>query len=79
VISTIYHGYLKNVALALLGRFDRHVDPLWDHGHIKFFSERTLTKLLEETGFEGVTISRPDLVPQFARSMVARARKPSPR
>jgi 2-polyprenyl-3-methyl-5-hydroxy-6-metoxy-1,4-benzoquinol methylase len=76
VVSTIYHGYLKNVALALLGRFDRHVDPLWDHGHIKFFSPRTLTRLIEEAGFEAVTVRRPDVVPQFACSMVAAARKP---
>jgi 2-polyprenyl-6-hydroxyphenyl methylase/3-demethylubiquinone-9 3-methyltransferase len=76
VISTIYHGYLKNVALALLGRFDRHVDPLWNHGHIKFFSPRTLTRLIEEAGFVDVTVRRPDLIPQFACSMVASARKP---
>ena len=76
VISTIYHGWLKNVATALLGRFDRHVDPLWDHGHIKFFSSRTLTRLIVEAGFEDVTVRRPDLVPQFACSMVASARKP---
>ena len=76
VISTIYHGYLKNVALALLGRFDAHVDPLWDHGHIKFFSPRTLTHLIAQAGFENVTVRRPDLVAQFACSMVAHARKP---
>ena len=77
VVSTIYHGYLKNIALAVLGRFDRHVDPLWDHGHIKFFSPRTLTRLLTEAGFENVVVKRPDLVPQFACSMVASARKPA--
>lgn len=76
VVSTIYHGYLKNIALAVLGRFDRHVDPLWDHGHIKFFSPRTLSRLLTEAGFENVTVRRPDLIPQFACSMVASARKP---
>ena len=76
VISTIYHGYLKNLALALLGRFDRHVDPLWDHGHIKFFSPRTLTALLAEAGFTDIKIHRPDLIPQFACSMVAFARRP---
>ena len=76
VVSTIYHGYLKNIALAVLGRFDKHVDPLWDHGHIKFFSPRTLSKLLTEAGFENVAVKRPDLIPQFACSMVASARKP---
>ena len=66
----------RRLALALLGRFDRHVDPLWDHGHIKFFSPRTLTRLIEEAGFVDAVIRRPDLVPQFACSMVAAARKP---
>ena len=78
VISTIYHGYLKNIATALLGRFDLKMNPLWDHGHIKFFSPRTLTRLLQEAGFENVTVKRPDLIPQFARSMVVCARKPAP-
>lgn len=77
VISTIYHGYLKNIATAVLGRFDLKMNPLWDHGHIKFFSPRTLSKLLTECGFEGVTVKRPDLIPHFSRSMVVCARKPA--
>jgi 2-polyprenyl-3-methyl-5-hydroxy-6-metoxy-1,4-benzoquinol methylase len=76
VLSTLYHGWLKNIALAAFGRFDRHFDPLWDHGHIKFFTRRTLRALLEEAGFENVAIRRHDFVPQFARSMVAVARRP---
>ena len=76
VLSTLYHGWLKNIALAAFGRFDRHFDPLWDHGHIKFFSRRTLRRLLVEAGFEEVVIRRHDVVPQFARSMVASARRP---
>ncbi|NWG75662.1 MAG: class I SAM-dependent methyltransferase, partial [Rubrivivax sp.] len=48
VISTPYHGYLKNVALALCGAWDRHFTALWDHGHIKFWSRKTLRTLLEE-------------------------------
>ena len=77
LLSTIYHGYLKNIALAVFGQFDRHYDPLWDHGHIKFFTRKTLTKLLSEAGFEDIVIRRPDLVPQFSRSMVVSARRPS--
>lgn len=37
IVSTPYHGYLKNVALALSGRLDSHFAVLWDGGHIKFF------------------------------------------
>jgi len=76
VLSTIYHGYLKNIALAAFGQFDRHYDPLWDHGHIKFFTRRTLTKLLTDVGFEDIEIRRPDIIPQFSRSMVVAARRP---
>ena len=76
VLSTIYHGYLKNIALAVFGQFDRHYDPLWDHGHIKFFTRRTLTKILTEAGFTDIVIRRPDIIPQFSRSMIISARKP---
>ena len=76
VLSTIYHGYLKNIALALFGQFDRHYDPLWDHGHIKFFTRKTLTKLLKDAGFVDIVIRRPDIIPQFSRSMVISARRP---
>jgi hypothetical protein len=51
ICATPYHGYLKNLAIALLGRGDRHYDPLWNGGHIKFFSPATLTGLLRDTGF----------------------------
>ena len=54
IISTPYHGYLKNLALAITGKFDRHFTVLWDGGHIKFWSVKTLTKLLNEFGFEVV-------------------------
>ena len=47
-LSTPYHGYLKNLVIALLGKFDEHFTSLWDFGHIKFFSKKTLTKLIKE-------------------------------
>lgn len=76
IISTPYHGYWKNLALALLGRFDQHFSPLWDGGHIKFFSVKTLSSLLGDAGFEGLRIHRVGRVPMFAKSMVAVFRKP---
>ena len=50
VVSTPYHGYIKNLAIALLNRSDSHFNPLWDGGHIKFFSKRTLSRLLSDNG-----------------------------
>lgn len=46
VICTPYHGYLKNLAIALLGRWDAHHGVHWDGGHIKFFSVATLRALV---------------------------------
>jgi 2-polyprenyl-6-hydroxyphenyl methylase/3-demethylubiquinone-9 3-methyltransferase len=76
VISTPYHGYLKNLALALTNRMDAHFTALWDGGHIKFWSPRTLTLLLEEAGLEVEKILRVGRVPPLAKSMVAVVRRP---
>ncbi len=46
ILTTPYHSYLKNLALAISGKLDNHFTALWDGGHIKFFSVPTLTKLL---------------------------------
>ena len=72
ILSTPYHGYLKNVAIAVSGRFDRHVDPLWDFGHIKFFSPRTLTRLAAQAGWRLLDIDRVGRVKPLAKAMVAR-------
>lgn len=75
-ISTPYHGYLKNVLVALTGNWDHHHDPLWDYGHIKFWSRETLSKLLEEAGLKVEGYLRVGRIPAVAKSMVAIARRP---
>lgn len=75
-ISTPYHGYWKNLVIALAGRFDEHWSPLWDGGHIKFWSERSLRSLLEEVGFGELEFIRVGRIPPLAKSMLVRARKP---
>jgi len=77
VVSTPYHGYWKNLALAATGTFDRHFTALWDHGHIKFWSVRTLRALLAEAGFGAIEFHRVGRVPALAKSMIAVARKPA--
>lgn len=47
-LTTPYHGLAKNLALMLLA-FDRHFAVEGDH--VRFFSDRALTALLEDTGF----------------------------
>jgi 2-polyprenyl-3-methyl-5-hydroxy-6-metoxy-1,4-benzoquinol methylase len=76
ILSTPYHGYWKNLALALSGKLDAHFSALWDGGHIKFWSMRTLRLLLEEAGFVNIRFERTGRLPPFAKSMVAIARRP---
>lgn len=55
---------------------DAHFTALWDHGHIKFWSMKTLTLLLEEAGFRDIRFERLGRIPALAKSMVAVVRKP---
>ena len=75
IASTPYHGYWKNLALAVTGAMDRHFTALWDYGHIKFWSVRTLRTLLQEAGFKTVDFFRVGRVPLIAKTMIAVARK----
>jgi 2-polyprenyl-3-methyl-5-hydroxy-6-metoxy-1,4-benzoquinol methylase len=75
-LSTPYHGWLKNCALAVSNKFDDHVHPLVHGGHIKFFSRSTLSKLLEEAGFVDVRFAGAGRVPYLWKSMVLSAAKP---
>ena len=54
LLTTPYHGYLKNLLIAALGKSDAHYNPLWDCGHIKFWSRKTLSTALEETGYQDI-------------------------
>jgi len=76
IVSTPYHGYLKNVGMALSGKLDSHFTALWDEGHIKFWSILTLKELLIEAGFSGISFQRIGRIPVFAKSMIAVARRP---
>jgi 2-polyprenyl-6-hydroxyphenyl methylase/3-demethylubiquinone-9 3-methyltransferase len=76
IVSTPYHGYAKNLVMALTGKLDKHFTVLWDHGHIKFWSIRTLTQLLEEVGFRDIRFKRAGRIPSLAKSMVAMAKRP---
>jgi 2-polyprenyl-3-methyl-5-hydroxy-6-metoxy-1,4-benzoquinol methylase len=75
IVSTPYHGYFKNVLIALSGRWDAHHSPLWDHGHIKFWSVDTLERLLLEVGFKSIDFRRVGRIPALAKSMIAVAKK----
>lgn len=55
LVTTPYHGYWKNLAICLLGKWDRHHSPLWNHGHIKFWSKKTLMQLFAGENFQFVS------------------------
>jgi len=75
IISTPFHGYWKNLSLAMTGKLDQHFTVLWDHGHIKFWSPRTLTTLLDEVGLTDIQFAYAGRIYPFYKSMVAVARK----
>ena len=74
VVSTPYHGWLKNVAIALAGKWDTHHSPLQDGGHIKFFSVKTLSSLLKENGFTVERFIGAGRLPLLWKSMILSAR-----
>lgn len=73
ILSTPYHGYLKNLALALANKMDGHFTVLWDGGHIKFWSRETLTALLNEFGCRVVEFKGCGRLPYLWKSMLMRA------
>ena len=75
-MSTPYHGHLKNIALAITGAMDAHFTALWDFGHVKFWSRKTLSTLLIEQGLEDLTFEGAGRLPYFWKSMVITARRP---
>lgn len=76
VCSTPYHGYLKNLGLSLANKWDTHIDPLWDGGHIKFWSRATLTRLLGEAGFTDLRFRGAGRLAYLWMSMVMAGRRP---
>jgi 2-polyprenyl-6-hydroxyphenyl methylase/3-demethylubiquinone-9 3-methyltransferase len=76
VLTTPYHGYLKNLLLAATGKMDRHFTVLWDHGHIKFWSRKTLSEVLAQAGFTDIRFAGSGRAPYLWKSMVLRATKP---
>lgn len=77
IVSTPYHGYLKNLALALTDHWDQHHDPHWDGGHIKFWSRKTLTKLLLDAGLQNPRFHGVGRLPYLWKSMLISATKPT--
>lgn len=69
------HGYVKNLVLALTNKWDAHLSPFWEGGHIKFWSRRTLSQLLNESGFDVVRFIGAGSLPLLWKSMIIVAQK----
>jgi 2-polyprenyl-3-methyl-5-hydroxy-6-metoxy-1,4-benzoquinol methylase len=73
ILTTPYHGYLKNIVLAVTGKMDKHFTVLWDGGHIKFWSRKTLTGLLTDKGFKHIHFTGCGRLPYLWKSMMIHA------
>jgi 2-polyprenyl-6-hydroxyphenyl methylase/3-demethylubiquinone-9 3-methyltransferase len=75
ILSTPYHGYLKNLALSIVNGWDGHFKVDWDGGHIKFFSNAALAKMAEEVGFRNPQFSGVGRVPFLWKSTILLVQK----
>lgn len=62
--------------LSLADHWDKHLNPLFDGGHIKFFSRRTLSAVITEVGFRDFQFYGVGRLPYLWKSMVVSAIKP---
>jgi Methyltransferase domain len=72
IMTTPYHGYLKNLALSITGHWDKHFTTC---DHIKFFSRDTLGQILTDVGFKDITYRRVGRIPPLAKSIIAATHK----
>jgi 2-polyprenyl-3-methyl-5-hydroxy-6-metoxy-1,4-benzoquinol methylase len=72
LLSTPAHERLELLALALSGkRFERHFDPRADH--VRFYTRRTLARLLADFGFEQIELRAVGGLPGARRTLLASA------
>ena len=77
ICSTPYHGFAKNLMLAAVNKWDSHANPLFDGGHIKLWSRRTLSALLTETGFLNLQFLGAGRLPWLWMTMLMSGDKPA--
>jgi 2-polyprenyl-3-methyl-5-hydroxy-6-metoxy-1,4-benzoquinol methylase len=74
ILSTPYHGYLKNLMLSVFNKWDKHLNPMWHGGHIKLWSRKTLSNALINAGFTNVVFKGCGRIPYFWKSMIIKAK-----
>ncbi len=74
LLSTPAHGRLGMLGLVLSRRrFEAHFDPRSDH--LRFYTPRTLTRLLEDFGFQDIEVREAGGLPGVRRVLLASARR----
>jgi SAM-dependent methyltransferase len=74
LLSTPDHGRLQMLRWALEPRaFEAHFDPRADH--LRFYTRRALSELLEDFGFQDVAVRRAAGPPGARRALLASARR----
>jgi len=74
LLSTPAHGRLAMLGLAVSHRkLDRHFDPRGDH--LRFYTPRTLSRVLEDFGFEDIDVRAAGGIPGVRRLLLASARR----
>lgn len=74
-LSTPYHGYIKNLVISLINGFDHHFDPLWTHGHIKFFSKKKICELCNIVGLRLVNVNYCGRIYPLSKSIICAIEK----
>lgn len=75
ILTTPYHGYLKNLMLSVFDKWDDHHTVAWEGGHIKSFSPNSLKSMLWEAGFVEFAFNNAGRFQWMWKSMVCRARR----
>jgi 2-polyprenyl-3-methyl-5-hydroxy-6-metoxy-1,4-benzoquinol methylase len=74
LLSTPAHGRLAMLGLAISrSKLDAHFDPRSDH--LRFYTPRTLRRLLEDFGFEDIEVRAAGGIPGARRLLLASARR----
>lgn len=74
IFTTPYHGFLKNLILSLTNKWDAHLNPLWEGGHIKFWSKKSLCNLLNAHNFKAINFIGCGRLPYIWKSMLIHAK-----
>lgn len=76
--TTEFGSYWKNILYSIFAKWDLVHSPLWDGGHIKFFSRKWMLQIFEEQGFVDFQLGTVTNVniPILPMSMICICRRP---